>query len=270
MTDYSRHTVLLLLILVGLAAPGLAQEPPHVHFQRFEVAIWPEYDQPSALVMYRGWLSQDVQLPITVSLPVPASVAAPSAAAKRGPGTGLLIASHTVELGESWNLVHLHTDLPEVRLEFYIDLATAHPERSFVFEWPGGPEIDSAALEVMQPLGASEFKVAPSSAPPALGQDGLNYQREDLGPIPAGGSFFIEVSYSKTTPDLTASALRPVAPPPPQTTPPPGSGQATQPAAAQQSGSADSTVWFVVIPIVFVAGLAAGWILLSTKKEKSS
>ena len=234
------------------------------------MAIWPEYDQPSALVMYRGWLSQDVQLPITVSLPVPASVAAPSAAAKRGPGTGLLVAPYTMEPGETWNLVHLQADLPEIRLEFYVDMQTAHPERSFVFEWPGGPEIDVAAYEVMQPLGATEFKVAPSSAPPGVGQDGLTYQREDLGPIPEGGSFFVEVSYSKVAPDLTASALQPVAPPPQQNLPPAAANQASQTAAAQPAQSADNSVWFIVIPIVFAAGLAAGWILLSTKKEKSS
>ena len=264
---HARRLTLLLLLLV-VAAPALAQDPPHVHFQRLEVAIWPEYDQPSALVMYRGWLSPDVQLPITVSLPVPASVAAPSAAAKRGPNTGLLVAPYTMEPGEKFNWVHLQADLPEVRLEFYVDLPTAHPERSFLFEWPGGPEIDLAAYEVMQPLGAMDFKAAPSSAPPARGQDGLTYQREDLGAIPEGGSFFVEFSYNKTSPDLTASALQPVAPPPQQTMPPPA--QTDQPSAAQPAQAADNSVWYIVIPIVFAAGLAAGWILLSTKKEKSS
>ena len=258
----------LLLLLVRVAAPSIAQ--PHVHFQRFEVAIWPEYDQPTALVMYRGWLSPDVQLPVTVSLPVPSSVSAPSAAAKRGPGTNLLVAPYSVENGDKWNLVHIQADLPEIRLEYYVDLDTSRPERKFLFEWPGGPEIDSAAYEVMQPLGASNFTVAPSSAPPALGQDGLNYQRQDLGPIPENGGFFVEVRYSKNTPDLTTSALQPAAPPPQQTLSPPSTGQTGQPAATQPAPSSDSSLWFVVIPIVFVAGLAAGWILLSTKKEKPS
>ena len=251
-------------------APAIAQDPPHVHFQRFEVAIWPEYDQPAVLVMYKGMLSPDVQLPITVSLPIPAAVAVPSAVAKRGPTTGLLVAPYTIENGEKWNIVHLQADLPEIRLEFYLDLETSQPARSFTFEWPGGPEIDVAAYEVMQPLGAANFSVAPSSAPPGMGQDGLTYQREELGPVPEGGSFFVQFSYEKATPDLTASALKPVAPPQQQTVPPPATAQTTEPSTAQSAQPADNSVWFVVIPIVFVAGLAAGWILLSTKKEKSS
>lgn len=258
----------ILALLVGLSVPSPAQL--HVHFQRLEVAIWPEYDQPSALVMYRGWLSPDVQLPITVSLPVPASVTTPNAVAKRAPGTNLLVAPYTVETGETWNLVHLQTDMPEIRLEYYVDLSTTQPQRSFTFEWPGGPEIDNLHYEVMQPLGATDFRVAPSSGPPVVGSDGLTYAREDLGPIPDGGSFFIETSYTKTTPDLTASALQPVAPPPQQSPPPGATSQSPQTPAAQTTTPADSSVWYIVLPIVFAAGLAAGWILLSMKKERSS
>jgi hypothetical protein len=260
----------VLSILLTVATSILAQEPPHIHFQRFEVAIWPEYDQPAVLVMYRGMLSPDVQLPVTVSLPIPAAVAVPSAVAKRGPTTGLLVAPYTIEDGENWNIVHLQADLPEIRLEFYLDLETSQPARSFTFEWPGGPEIDVAAYEVMQPLGATDFSVAPSSAPPGIGQDGLTYQREELGPVPEGGSFFVQFSYNKATPDLTASALKPVAPPQEQTMPPPVAAQTTEPSTVQSAQPADNSVWFVVIPIVFAAGLAAGWILLSTKKEKPS
>jgi hypothetical protein len=269
MTRLHRTVLMTLVALSAVAAAAVAQ-PPHVHFQKFEVAIWPEYDQPAALVMYRGWLAPDVQLPITVSLPVPASVAAPSAAAKRGPGTNLLMASYTVENRGEWNIVHLQTELPEVRIEFYLDLATDQPQRAFTFEWPGGPVIDETTYEIMQPLGATDFKASPSSALPALGQDGLTYQREELGPIAEGAPFYIQFSYTKNTPDLTASALQPVDPPQQQAPPPQNAAPATQQQGAPTQESSDDSVWFIVIPIVFAAGLAAGWILLSSRKEKGS
>lgn len=258
---------LILASLLSVASVALGQ-PPHVHLQRFEVAIWPEYDQPAALVMYRGFLAPDVQLPITLTLPLPAQVSNPSAVAKRGPGTGLLVAPHTVETNGAWNLVHVQTDMPEIRVEFYMDLATDQSSRSFTFEWPGGPVIDEAAYEVMQPLGATNFSASPSSASPALGQDGLMYQREVLGPIAEGAGFFVQFSYDKSTPDLTAAALQPVAPPPQQTAPPP---QTAAPTPAQQPATgASNSIWIVVLPIVFAAGLAAGWILLKSGKERDS
>lgn len=256
-----RHA-LSTLAFFNLAAASSVAQPPHIHLQRLEIAIWPEYDQPAALVMYRGWLAPDVELPITVTLPLPTQVTTPSAVAKRGPGTGLLVASHTVESDGDWNMVHVQTDLPEIRVEFYMDLATDQPARSFTFEWPGGPVIDEAFYEVLQPLGALDFSATPSSAPPALGQDGLMYQREELGPIAEGAPFFVQFSYDKATPDLTAAALQPVAPPP-QPSPPP---QTAVPAAEASNDS----IWIVVLPIVFAAGLAAGWILLKTGKERDS
>lgn len=269
MTRTHRTLLIALATLFAVAASSVAQ-PPHVHLNRFEVAIWPEYDQPAALVMYRGWLAPDVELPITVTLPLPSQVTAPSAVAKRGPGTGLLVATHTIESNGDWNMIHLQTDLPEIRVEFYLDLATDQPGRAFTFEWPGGPVIDEAFYEVMQPLGATDFAATPSSAPPALGQDGLMYQREELGPIAEGAPFYVQVSYNKNSPDLTASALRPASPPA-QTSPPP---QTVAPAPQQQPAasaeSSNDSIWIVVLPIVFAAGLAAGWILLKTGKEKDS
>jgi len=174
------------------------------------------------------------------------------------------VAPYTIEGNGEWNLVHLQTDLPEIRVEFYMDLATDQPARAFTFEWPGGPVIDEAFYEVMQPLGATDFSATPSSAPPALGQDGLMYQREELGPIAEGAPFYVQFAYTKSTPDLTASALQPVAPPPQTAVPAP------QQEPAASAGSSNDSIWIVVLPIVFAAGLAAGWILLRTGKEKDS
>lgn len=262
--------VILWSLSAGVVTVSLAQIVAPPRLEQLEVAIWPEYDQPAALVMYRGWLAPDTPLPTTVTLPIPAAVTAPSAVAKRGPATELLVAPYTLVPEGEWRMVHLQTDLPEVRVEYYATLSTTDPERRFTFEWPGSVEITNLSYEVMQPLGASNFAVTPSSAAPVQGADGLIYQREELGPVPAGGTFFIEVSYSKSTPNLTASALQPVAPPPQaQTTPGAVPMPAPAPTPVVETGSSRESVWIVVLPIVFAAGLAAGWILLSGRQRKS-
>lgn len=270
MTLSFRRLMIALALVLATGATSQAQ-PPHVHLQRLQVAIWPEYDQPAALVMYRGMLAPDVQLPLTVTLPLPAGVESPSAVAKRGPGTGLLVAPYSIENRDDRNLVHLQTDLPEIRVEFYMDIDTNQPERNFTFEWSGGPVIDEASYEVMQPLGATEFSATPSSAPPGLGQDGLVYQREELGAIAEGAPFFVQFKYSKSSPDLTASALQPVAPPPPQNAlSQQNSPQPPQQTTAATASDSSDSIWIIVIPIVFAAGLAAGWILLRAGKGKDS
>ncbi len=77
------------------------------------------------------------------------------------PAPGCWWPPYTIESNGDWNMVHLQTDLPEIRVEFYMDLATDQPGRAFTFEWPGGPVIDEAFYEVMQPLGATDFSATP-------------------------------------------------------------------------------------------------------------
>lgn len=85
--------------------------------------------------------------------------------------------------------------------------------------------------------------------------------------MPAGGTFFIELRYSKTTPGLTVTALQPAAPPAVPSQPAAeGSDPTPQPAPAPVSGGAVTSVWLVVLPIVFAGALAVLWVLLSSRR----
>jgi hypothetical protein len=287
-----RTVVLATLVIATLdiASVGIGPPPALAQFQTFqplerlEVVIWPEYDQVAALVMYRAWLPPDAVLPTTVALPMPSSVVAPSAVAKRPIAGGLLLTPYTVESdddGKGWQWAYVQTDAPEIRLEYYADLEIDGTSRSFSFEWPGGPAINSITYEVMQPIGASDLSISPSSGRPELGADGLYYQREEIGSVPEGGQFFINVEYAKSTPNLTAAALSTFAPPPPPATssPPPAGSQLSaqssaepdnQPWAASQQPDSESpsegSVWLTVLPVVLVAGVIVFWFVLRDSK----
>ena len=257
------------LILFGLiaAAATVSWAQTATRLERLQIAIWPEYDQPAMLVMYRGWIPIDEPLPSTVTFPIPAAVEVPNAVAKRGPGTDLLVAPYTVETAGDWNRLHLQTDLPEIRLEFYLDLDTTQEQRSFTLHWPGGPAIADLSYEVMQPTGARDFSVTPGSGTSAVGPDGLNYFVEQLGSVPAGGEFFIEISYTKTDPALTISAMQPVSPQPQQAlplNPPPAQSRTSQP--EPETAGAES-IWQVVIPVLILAAIGTAWILISTRRK---
>ena len=61
----------------GAAQPAYAQSPAGL--ADLEIALWPEYDQPQVLVIYRAQLEQDTLLPAAVSLGLPAGVQAMNA-----------------------------------------------------------------------------------------------------------------------------------------------------------------------------------------------
>ena len=75
---------LLVVLLAGLLKVP-AQAQGGANLERLEIAIWPEYDRPSALVIYKARLDTSVDLPAVVRLPIPASVGAPHAVAAWSP-----------------------------------------------------------------------------------------------------------------------------------------------------------------------------------------
>ncbi|MGB5401048.1 MAG: hypothetical protein WBO71_12605, partial [Thermoanaerobaculia bacterium] len=204
--------LVLLLTSAGIASAQEAPAPATPRLERLEISIWPEYDQPSVLVMLRGFLSPDTPLPTSVPLPIPAAAGSPSAVAKRFPGGDLLVAQSMLEAGDPMSTVYISTDAPEIRLEYYIPLDLGNENRHYHFEWPGGLAADRVLFEVMQPIGATGFVVQPASSAPALANDGLIYQREDLGPAAVDQTFAIEIDYTKSSPMLTANAMQSAVP----------------------------------------------------------
>lgn len=251
---------ILTILQLGTSANAVDQGPPAL--ARLEVALWPEYDRSKVLVMLRGWLAPGVSLPATVSLPIPAQVGKPHAVAKRGADRRLLVAPHTLDLGGESARVLLVTDMPEIRLEYYLDLKITDSQRQLLFEWPGGLEIQQLDFEVMQPVGSSELTITPAAAHHRIGRDGLTYHLGELGPIGAEEAFTIAATYTKESSELTASELPPLPGVPPSFASEP-SGSASPPVDIDDGGW--PIPWLMVF-VVFVIGVGTGaWMFRSIK-----
>ncbi|TFH36771.1 MAG: hypothetical protein E4G99_04175, partial [Anaerolineales bacterium] len=114
--------ILTILLLLTLVAPmtGSAQSDPQV--TSLEIAIWPEYDRPGALVIYMVRLAQDSPLPAVISLPIPSRVGKPHAVAAWTP-EGILDenVTWTATPRGDWTMVEVTTATNGVWLEFYDD-----------------------------------------------------------------------------------------------------------------------------------------------------
>lgn len=259
-----RRSLRFIIAVLALASAGAASSRAQTGLDRLEVVLWPEYDRPALLVMLRGHLPLDAALPTTVVFPIPAT-STPHAVAKRDPTVGnLLMASHTVETDGAWSRVRIVTEMLEVRLEYYADLSTVEAQRSILFEWPGGLEARQIVYEIMQPPNATDLVVTPPGLQ-RIGEDGLTYHVGDLGPIMATDAFSIAVSYTKTSPLLTAEALRPPTPAPQMSQPP------SQPTTPESSSTATQTpsganTLLVVLVVVLAAALVGTWVFFGSKK----
>ena len=176
-----------------------------------EVALWPEFDQPAMLVIYRFELAPDTSLPAQVALPIPAVVGQPHAVAWLGDDGLLYDAAFVLEPAGDWSVVQIElTDTRTGQLEYYSAMDFAGIIRSFLFEWPSGFELGGMSYEVQEPVAATDLVVNPAPDREVLGDFGLNYLTAELGPQAADSAPVISVTYEKASTSLSVEALQPL------------------------------------------------------------
>jgi hypothetical protein len=197
-----RRTSLLfsvMLALVGLVA-GAANAQESASIESIEVALWPEYDKPAMLGLYLVRLEPDVELPATLSLPLPDGVLEPHVvAAWFADGRLDDDVEWLIETQNGQRVVTVTAETNGVWLEFYAPLEQQGSERSYTFQWPGGLSADEFNFEVMHPVGASNVVIQPFGQT-TDDQDGLTYTRLDLGRLGASETPELAISYSKPNP----------------------------------------------------------------------
>jgi hypothetical protein len=243
-------------LVLGISSAAAAQGPTQV--DSVKVSLWPEYDRPEVLVIYRVELPATTELPARVDLLIPPDAPELTAAAFGTGSAGLLNAEYTRRDGEQADVVEVVAEGPLVQIEFYLPLPMVDAQRQFSFTWPGGLTTSDFLYEVQQPTGAEDLQVDPTATtitpPDSLG---LIYHQVDLGAQTAQDTPQISFSYSKNTSAMSASA------------PPAGGLAQPEPAAAPSIDVGGALPW--VLLVAGVALLAAGLVyFLRGRSEDAS
>jgi hypothetical protein len=197
----------LVVMLALVSSVVMAQNP--VSLSNLEVDLWPEYDRPSVLVIYRVTLSPDVSLPADLTLRIPAAAGEPNAVAAKQPDGSLVNVDHERVIKGDWAEISFTATLPELQLEYYDPNITRDgTTRRFEYRWPGDYSVQAMQVQVQQPLGASNLRTSPSLGNQVTGADGLEYYKANIGALSAGQEFEISVEYEKATDSLTAAGLQ--------------------------------------------------------------
>ena len=204
-----------LILLICLPGRAYAQQP--VVIDTLEVALWPEYDAPSMLVIYRVTLDGAVSLPANLTLTIPAD-AELNAVAVSGTDGELLNADY--ERRESGDQATINVTVESAYFQFeYYDpnLQKEGTARHFEYTWDGGYAVNQFVVEVQQPFGASDVQSVPALGAGQLRNDGLTYYRGEIGALAAGQAFELSLDYTKQSDNLTAGPAQsaPVAEPQP-------------------------------------------------------
>ncbi len=186
----------VLFLWVSLSGWAEAQQSPIV-IERLEISLWPEYDDPRLLVIYRGVLAQEPKGPLTFAIPITAELHAVAYLNAEG---RLLKSDWQILPGsDREQLVVFTPGSRQFQLEYYEEIATRGPQRSFTFQFQSSRyEIGALQLEVQQPLRSRDF-VAQPPLPDDLGTDtrGLRYFGRKFGTVPLGVLIEQQISYTK-------------------------------------------------------------------------
>ncbi|MCX8026088.1 MAG: hypothetical protein N3A60_12880, partial [Thermanaerothrix sp.] len=207
----------VVMVIAGLfihAHHALAQN--EIALASLEIDLWPEYDRPEMLVIYRITLDNTVKLPAQLTLRIPAAVGAPYNVAYEDTADGMLYnLNYSTRIDGEWLWLTFTTPSPTLQVEYYDpSLKKEGALRTFEYLWPGDYAVRDLTVVVQQPPTATAWTLIPSMGRGVIGNDGLTYYHYAVGELKAGTSFVLRLRYEKANDDLSApmQAVQPAAP----------------------------------------------------------
>jgi hypothetical protein len=237
-----RFVLTLLTCLLFLAWPAQAQDTPSLG--SLEVSVWPEFDRPEVLGIYRGVFAPETPLPVPVEIRIPASVGQPSAVAYVGEGNERFNQQYTTRQEGDLLVVAFQLATLGWQLEYYDTLPVdSGGRREYSYSYMADYPVESLTLGFQEPPTARAFALDPPADSVDVAADGLTYHSVEAGSVAQGETRSWVFSYEKADSALTVTSLAQQQP----------SAPAASPAA---TGGDNSTV--LLFLVAFVALVAVG------------
>ncbi len=198
--------LLLLSLVAGLPLSARAQQS--ITLKQLDVALWPEYDRPEMLVIYRLELAPEVNLPVDLAIRMPVAAGNPNAVAARQLDGMLLNLAYQRRVEGEWAIIEFTTNMPEVQVEYYDpSLSRDGARRHYEYHWPGDYAVHSLNIQVQQPHGVAEIAFQPVLGLGTAGDDNLIYYGASLGAYSRNQRFDLVIDYEKPSDTLTVEVL---------------------------------------------------------------
>jgi hypothetical protein len=201
--------LIVLIFLAAMLPPLTTAAQEKISLSQLEIDLWPEFDQPSMLVIYKATLPSGVSLPVDLTFRIPLAAGSPSAVAVQQVDGKLYSVDYQRQVSGNWVLVTFTATTPQVQMEYYDpSLAKQGTQRHFKYQWPGDYGVDKMTVQVQQPLGATNMILSPQMGSGITGQDELEYYKTDIGSVAADSTFTISVDYQKESEQLTSGTMQ--------------------------------------------------------------
>jgi hypothetical protein len=201
--------IVTLIFIALLLIPAAASGQEGITLSELQIDLWPEFDRPTMLAIYKGTLSPNVSLPANLTFRIPAATGEPNAVALRQVDGNLFSVDYNRQVNGEWSLISFTATMPQFQLEYYDpSLVKENNQRHYEYRWLGDYAIDQLIVRVQQPAGATDMRISPNMGSGLTGDDGLIYFSTDIGSISQGDGFTISLDYQKEGDALTSGNLQ--------------------------------------------------------------
>ncbi|MBL8101657.1 MAG: hypothetical protein JNM02_03930, partial [Anaerolineales bacterium] len=209
-----RKLSLVLILGMMFAFPSFVSAQNTITIANMTVQLWPEYDQPSMLVIADFQLDSATALPadVTFTIPQDANLIAVAAVSADGSFLNTPFEGPT-DNGESQTFTITINQSTVYRFEYYQPLSFNGDQRIFSYLWDGAYAVTAFNVVVLEPGDVTAFSMTPNYQSVSQ-QNGSNYYDSGIMQLASGEQFTLNLDYKKTTSALVAPAqgIQPAAP----------------------------------------------------------
>ncbi len=187
-------TVLITVLLSFTQSLASEAKQDNLSIGRMRVMIWPEYDDPSVLVVYDGRFDDDSKFPTVTDFLIPKG-AIINDICSLSPGGQHFCQLYNVSSGDDYDTIHLSLPFSNFYVSFHhdlIDVDTAHRKLEYIIK--ANHPISSMEVDIQQPLDSSEFAISPSGGKVSSEKD-FNHFQYALENIAKGDDRIFNIDY---------------------------------------------------------------------------
>jgi hypothetical protein len=211
MKQKPRWVWLILLPILFLFPLAVKAQSPALQLDTLFIEIWPEYDQPETLVIYRAELSPTTSLPAKLTFQLPGYIDNMHAVAIEQNGGLVEVAENTIEMRHEGNSLSLTfpTSSPRIQFEYYdpVILSKQDQTRQLTFQFSAPYNVETTVLQVQEPFQAQDFALTPEPKNSFTGRDGLKYHTIEIAGLTPADTFELAGTYNRDTDELSVQQV---------------------------------------------------------------
>ncbi len=210
-----RKFSLILILGIMLVFPSFVSAQSDVTIANMTVQLWPEYDQPSMLVIVDFQVNAATALPADLTFKIPQEANLIAVASVTSDGSFLNALFEGPQEDGEWQTFTLTVSQNSVyRFEYYQPLSFNGNQRVFSYLWDGSYAVDAFNVIVQEPVDTTSFTMEPTFKSVSQ-KDGSNFYDSGIVQLAGGEQFTMNLNYDKTTDILISpvqDGIQPAAP----------------------------------------------------------